>query len=106
MIEGTARAAGLSFGPRPTVLAAYQSVDAVLGLGALSGPRPPVLAAYQWVDAMWVQGLGVPATAAVTSSVFVMWSVYSLNDIFAIGVTAYVSQLIGAGDRERAGVTA
>ena len=62
--------------------------------------------AYQWVDAMWVQGLGVSATAAVTSSVFVMWSVYSLNDIFAIGVTAYVSQLIGAGDRERAGVTA
>lgn len=62
--------------------------------------------AYQWVDAMWVQGLGVSATAAVTSSVFVMWSVYSLNDIFAIGVTAYVSQLIGAGDRERAGVAA
>lgn len=72
----------------------------------------PVLAsqllrlAYQWVDAMWVKGLGVSATAAVTSSVFVMWAVYSLNDIFAIGVTAYVSQLIGAGDRERAGVAA
>ncbi|MEO5616884.1 MAG: MATE family efflux transporter [Candidatus Eisenbacteria bacterium] len=60
--------------------------------------------AYQWVDAMWVQGLGVSATVAVTSSVFVMWAVYSLNDIFAIGVTAYVSQLIGAGDRARAGV--
>jgi putative MATE family efflux protein len=72
----------------------------------------PVLAsqglrmAYQWVDAVWVRGLGVPATAAVTSSAFVMWSVYSLNDIFAIGVTAYVSQLLGAGDRGRAGVAA
>ena len=72
----------------------------------------PVLAsqllrlAYQWVDAIWVRGLGVSATAAVTSSVFVMWSVYSLNDIFAIGVTAYVSQLVGAGDRSRAGVAA
>jgi putative MATE family efflux protein len=72
----------------------------------------PVLAsqalrlAYQWVDAIWVRGLGVSATAAVTSSIFVMWSVYSLNDIFAIGVTAYVSQLIGAGDRTRAGVAA
>jgi putative MATE family efflux protein len=72
----------------------------------------PVLAsqalrmAYQWVDAMWVRGLGVSATAAVTSSAFVMWSVYSLNDIFAIGVTAYVSQLLGAGDRERAGLAA
>lgn len=62
--------------------------------------------AYQWVDAIWVQGLGVSATAAVTSSVFVLWALYSLNDVFAIGVTAYVSQLIGAGDRERAGVAA
>ncbi|HET7226406.1 MAG TPA: MATE family efflux transporter [Candidatus Eisenbacteria bacterium] len=61
---------------------------------------------YQWVDALWVRGLGVEATAAVTTSVFVMWSVYSLNDIVAIGVVAYVSQLLGAGDRARAGVAA
>jgi putative MATE family efflux protein len=62
--------------------------------------------AYQWVDALWVRGLGVEATAAVTTSVFVMWWAYSLNDIFAIGVTAYVSQLLGAGERRRAGVAA
>jgi MATE family, multidrug efflux pump len=61
---------------------------------------------YQWVDALWVRGLGVEATAAVTTSVFVMWWMYSLNDIFAIGVTAYVSQLLGAGERARAGVAA
>ncbi len=86
----------------------------------VTGPIPrellrlalPVLAsqflrvAYQWVDALWVRGLGVEATAAVTTSVFVMWSVLSLNDIFAIGVTAYVSQLLGAGERRRAGVAA
>lgn len=70
----------------------------------------PVLAsqalrlAYQWVDAMWVRGIGVQATAAVTTSVFVMWSVYSLNDVFGGGLSAYVSQLIGAGERARAGV--
>src|SRR5262249_28101206 len=57
-------------------------------------------------DAVWVRGLGVSATAAVTSSAFVMWTVYALNDVFAIGVTAYVSQLLGAGDRPRAGVAA
>ncbi|TMQ73501.1 MAG: MATE family efflux transporter [Candidatus Eisenbacteria bacterium] len=62
--------------------------------------------AYQWVDALWVRGLGVEATAAVTSSIFVMWWVYSLNDIFAIGITAFVSQLLGAGDRARAGLAA
>ena len=62
--------------------------------------------AYQWIDALWVRGLGVEATAAVTTSIFIMWAVYSLNDVFAIGVTAYVSQLLGAGHRRRAGVAA
>jgi putative MATE family efflux protein len=72
----------------------------------------PVLASqmlrlgYQWVDALWVRGLGVHATAAVTTSLFVMWSIYALNDIFSIGITAYVSQLLGAGERSRAGVAA
>ena len=62
--------------------------------------------AYQWIDALWVRKLGVEATAAVTTSVFILWAVWSLNDIFAIGVTAFVSQLLGAGERQRAGVAA
>jgi putative MATE family efflux protein len=72
----------------------------------------PVLAsqalrlAYQWVDALWVRGLGVEATAAVTSSIFVVWWVLSLNDIFQMGVVAFTSQLLGAGERARAGVAA
>ena len=61
---------------------------------------------YQWVDALWVRGLGVSATAAVTTSVFVTWWMLSLNDILAIGVIAWVSQLLGAGQRRRAGVAA
>jgi len=69
----------------------------------------PVLASqvlrlgYQWVDALWVRGLGVEATAAVTTSLFAVWMMYALNDVVAIGITAYVSQLLGAGDRPRAG---
>jgi putative MATE family efflux protein len=72
----------------------------------------PILASYllrighQWVDALWVRGLGVEATAAVTTSIFVVWFVGSLNDIFAVGVTAYVSQLLGANQRRRAGLAA
>jgi putative MATE family efflux protein len=72
----------------------------------------PVLAslllrlAYQWVDALWVRGLGVEATAAVTTSVFVVWWAVALNDVIAIGVTSYVSQLLGRGERARAGVAA
>ncbi len=70
----------------------------------------PVLASqalrlgYQWVDALWVRGLGVEATAAVTTSVFALWCVYALNDVFGAGLSAYVSQLLGAGERARAGV--
>jgi putative MATE family efflux protein len=95
-------------------------VSAVAGTDArlLNEPVPrallrlalPVLASqalrlgYQWVDAMWVKGLGVQATAAVTTSVFVLWCVYAFNDIFGAGLQAYVSQLIGAGERQRAGV--
>jgi putative MATE family efflux protein len=62
--------------------------------------------AFQWVDALWVRGLGTSATAAITTSVFVMWCVLSLNDVFGMGLSAYVSQLVGAGDRARAGVAA
>lgn len=62
--------------------------------------------AFQWVDALWVRGLGTTATAAITTSVFVMWCVLSLNDVFGMGLSAYVSQLIGAGDRARAGAVA
>lgn len=62
--------------------------------------------AFQWVDALWVRGLGVDATAAITTSVFVMWAVLSLYDVFGFGISAYVSQLIGAGERRRAGLAA
>jgi putative MATE family efflux protein len=60
--------------------------------------------AFQWVDALWVRGLGTHATAAITTSIFITWFVFALNDVFGIGISAYVSQLIGAGDRSRAGV--
>ena len=46
--------------------------------------------AFQWVDALWVRGLGVNATAAITTSVFVMWAVLSLYDVFGFGISAYV----------------
>jgi len=62
--------------------------------------------AYQWVDAFWVGRISVEATAAVTSSIFVVWSVIALHDIFGIGVSAFVSQLLGAGERARAGFAA
>ena len=91
----------------PAPIGVTQPIPGALLALALPGLASFVLRlGYQWVDALWVRGLGVEATAAVTTSVFVMWAFYALNDIFAIGVTAYTSQLLGAGDRRRAGVAA
>ena len=86
-----------------------------LSLSALTEPVPrallrlavPILAshllrlAYQWVDAFWVRGLGVEATAAVTNSVFFLWSFQALNDMVRVGTVAFVSQLLGAGQVRR-----
>lgn len=77
---------------------------------ALATLALPVLASqllrlgFQWVDALWVRGLGVEATAAVTTSVFIIWCVLALGDVLHIGLSAFVSQMIGAGQVARAGV--
>ncbi len=100
--------------PDPAALAASRATDFTSGpiAPALLRLALPVLAsqalriAYQWVDALWVSSLGVAATASVTTSLFVFWWVYALNDIVAVGVVAYVAQLLGAGQRGRAGVAA
>lgn len=95
MSPDAARRAELLAAPVPRVL--VRLALPVLGSQALR-------LGYQWVDALWVKGLGVEATAAVTTSVFVLWCVYALNDLFGAGLSAYVSQLLGAGERARAGV--
>ena len=88
-----------------------------LSLSALTDPVPralfrlavPILAShllrlsYQWVDAFWVRGLGVDATAAVTTSVFFLWTFQALNDMVLVGTVAFVAQLLGAGQIQRAG---
>lgn len=103
--------------PRPPAAAPASAPEAAPAVappvaGALLRLALPIAAAqalrlaFNWVDALWVRGLGVHATAAITTSVFVMWCVLSLNDIFGMGLGAFVSQLWGAGERARAGVAA
>jgi putative MATE family efflux protein len=95
--------------PAPHALPASLSLPVPQALLRLALPilaSQALRLAFQWVDALWVRGLGTSATAAITTSVFVMWCVLSLNDVFGMGISAYVSQLVGAGDRARAGVAA
>lgn len=50
----------------------------------------------------WVGWLGPAAQDAVTSSLVMVWTVYSLTTIVSIGVTALVSRHIGAKEPEQA----
>ncbi|MEW5796750.1 MAG: MATE family efflux transporter [Candidatus Zixiibacteriota bacterium] len=50
----------------------------------------------------WVGWLGPAAQDAVTSSLVMVWTVFSLTAVVSIGVTALVSRHVGAGELEQA----
>ncbi len=58
---------------------------------------------YGTADTAWVGRLGPEAIAAVSTSFFASWTLFAIGDILIAGVTALVSQGVGAGqDREAA----
>ena len=57
---------------------------------------------FSIANAFWVGKLGATFLAAVISSVFVIWIIYSLAAIISIGVVALVSRSIGAKDPNQA----
>jgi putative MATE family efflux protein len=61
---------------------------------------------FHFVDVMWVGRLGAAATAAVTTSFYLVWVVFSFADIGGVAVAATVSRHVGAGDRAAAGYAA
>ncbi|NMC43275.1 MAG: hypothetical protein GYA46_05095, partial [candidate division Zixibacteria bacterium] len=48
-------------------------------------------------DAFWVGKLGATEMAAVTSSMFPIWTIFSLLMIIPTGVVAIISRAVGAG---------
>ncbi len=58
--------------------------------------------AVQYVDTAMVGSLGTSATAAVGSTTTVNWLIGSTVHAFGIGFLAYISQALGAGERDRA----
>ncbi len=58
---------------------------------------------FSIANAFWVGKLGAVSLAAVISSVFVIWIIYSLASIISVGVVALISRSIGAKDPEQAG---
>ena len=58
--------------------------------------------AVQYIDTAMVGRLGTDAVAAVGSTTTVNWLVGTTVYAFGIGFLAYISQALGAGERERA----
>jgi putative MATE family efflux protein len=87
------------------------AVDATRGplLSALVRLAAPVVVmqachtAFHLVNVMWVGQLGAAATAAVTTSFFLLWTLYAIADITGVGTTATVARHVGAGERAQAG---
>lgn len=52
------------------------------------------------IDAFWVGRLGASYLAAVTSSMFILWTLMALAQMIAGGVTAMVARFVGAKDKE------
>ena len=59
--------------------------------------------AFHLVNVMWVGRLGAAATAAVTTSFFLLWTLWAIADVTGVGTTATVARHVGAGERARAG---
>ncbi|UCG60848.1 MAG: MATE family efflux transporter [Candidatus Zixiibacteriota bacterium] len=52
-------------------------------------------------DYYWVGKLGPTAQDAVTSSMVIIWTIYAMITIIAVGVTALVARYVGAGDLDQ-----
>ena len=51
---------------------------------------------YGLADTIWVGRLSAEALGAVSTSFFASWALLAIGDLFIAGVTALVSQAVGA----------
>jgi len=61
-----------------------------------------VIVINNMIDTALVGHLGISALAAVGSAGLIIWLLFSVMDIFAIGTVAIVSRNFGAGEHEDA----
>ncbi|KPL01048.1 MAG: hypothetical protein AMJ91_01770 [candidate division Zixibacteria bacterium SM23_73_3] len=62
--------------------------------------------AFSIADIFWVGKLGAVSLAAVISSAFLIWIIYSLVGAISVGVTALVARFIGAKQPDQAAFSA
>jgi len=75
----------------------------------LAGPAVATMfleTAFSIADIFWVGKLGAVSLAAVISSAFLIWIIYSLVGAISVGVTALVARFIGAKRPDQAAFSA
>ncbi len=71
-----------------------------LALPVVAGMAMEILLSV--TDFYWVGKLGASAQDAVTSSMVIIWTIFSAVSLISIGITALVSRYVGANDTARA----
>lgn len=71
-----------------------------LALPVVAGMAMEILLSV--TDFYWVGKLGASAQDAVTSSMVIIWTIFSVVPLITIGITALVSRYVGANDTGRA----
>jgi putative MATE family efflux protein len=56
--------------------------------------------AMRLIDAFWVGRLGAAYMAAVTSSMFILWTLMALAEMLSTGVTAMVARFVGRKEKD------
>ncbi len=80
----------------------FQMLPIIIALALPTMLEQLMQTAVQYIDTAMVGSLGTKATAAVGATETVNWLVGSTISAIGIGFLAYISQAIGAGDKERA----
>jgi len=92
--------------PRPVDVTRGPLFPAVIRLAAPVVLMQTADTAFHLVNMIWVGRLGAPATAALATAFFLMWTLYALTNIAGTGIIANVARHVGAGEPDRAGYAA
>lgn len=80
----------------------FKQISVILALAWPTMLEQLLQTAVQYIDTAMVGSLGTQATAAVGATSTVNWLISSTISAVGIGFLAYISQALGAGDKQRA----
>ncbi len=92
--------------PANPILTDPRSIRLILGLAWPVIASMGLQSLFILVDLFWVGRLGAGAVAAVSTSIFVSWTLLSLGEMISVGVLSVAARRVGAGRRVEAAAMA